>query len=129
MVQSHLRTPLNHIVQRHGTLNMLKIFGAMEVPKNHWVQLSSCMSEDEVDFWWEAAHALICRKNPRDNTWVEFIETFNVTYYLEQVREHESHEFYNLIQREMLVREYEKKIHPTGKVCTWSLYYRKSKGQ
>ena len=36
------------------TLNILKTFRAMVVPKNHWVRLASCMLEEEAGFWWEA---------------------------------------------------------------------------
>lgn len=34
------------------TLNILKTFRVMEVSKNYWVRLASCVFE-EAAFWWE----------------------------------------------------------------------------
>ena len=93
------------------TLNMLKSFRAMEVPKAHWVRLASCRLEDAAAFWWETAQRSSFAGREFDTiTWEEFLDAFNVMYYPDQMREQKSREFSNLKQGDMTVREYEQKF-------------------
>lgn len=59
---------------------MLKTFKDIEVPENHWMSLASCMFEDEVAFWWEAAQrSNFDGRQFKTITWAKFTEVFNIT--------------------------------------------------
>ena len=93
------------------TPNMLKSFQAMEVLEAHWVRLASCMFEEGAAFWWDSAQrSSFVGREFYTITWGEFIDVFNIKYYLEQIREQNSREFSNLKQGEMTVRDYEQKF-------------------
>lgn len=81
------------------------------------------MLEEEDAFWWEAIQRIsIVGRQVDTVTWVEFIDVFNNSYYLEQVCEQKVIEFTNLKQdMDQMVMEYEHKFiqheHFTPSVC------------
>lgn len=83
----------------------------MELCENDWIRLASCMFEKEAAFWWEVAQrSTFARRLFGTITWVEFTDTFNVTYYPEQVREQKARGFYNIQQGNLSVRKFGQKF-------------------
>ena len=83
---------------------MLKSFRAKEVLVDHWVRLASCMFEESAAFWWDAAlRSDFVDREFNTITWEEFMEVFNVKYFLEQLRDKKSRDFSNLKQGDMSV--------------------------
>lgn len=74
----------------------------MEVAENHWVRLVSCMLEEEAPFWWEAAQRFTFVGTI---IWDKLRETFNFTYYLEQVKEQKVRELNNIHYSNLYVRK------------------------
>lgn len=93
------------------TLNVLKTFKVMELPENHWIRLTSFMFEEKAAFQWEAAQrSTFARCEFRTITWPEFTDAFNITYYLEQVREQKAWRFYTIQQCNLWAREFKQKF-------------------
>ena len=69
------------------------------------------MFEEVAAFWWDSTQrSNFVGREFNTISWGEFMDIFNVKYYLEQIREQKSREFSNLKQGEMTVRDYEQKF-------------------
>lgn len=57
---------------------MLKTFKAIEGPDQQWIQLATCMLEEEAQFWWDSA----MRNNfvgheVKNLAWEDFMHVFD----------------------------------------------------